>query len=59
MKYLPARYRPKKDIRSMVNDIHMSARLMGALKDEMADKEAEVEPFDIAMQLLLLPKLKI
>ncbi len=42
-KYLPARYRPKRDLTDMINDVHTSARLVGALKDEMADKEAEVD----------------
>ena len=42
-KYLPARYRPKRDLTDLINDIHTSARLVGALRDEMADKEAEID----------------
>ena len=40
---MPARYRPKRDLTDLINDIHTSARLVGALRDEMADKEAEID----------------
>ena len=39
MKYIPARYRPKKDISDMVSDIHVSARLVGELRDMIQDTE--------------------
>jgi hypothetical protein len=43
MKYIPARYRPKRDIANLVNDIHLSARLVGSLRDDIADKEDAVD----------------
>ena len=44
MRYIPAQYRPKKDISSLVNDIHSSARLVGALRDELKDNdEVDIE----------------
>lgn len=39
MKYIPARYRPKKDIADMVSDIHISARLVGELRDMIQDDD--------------------
>jgi hypothetical protein len=41
--YLPKRYRPKKNIASMVGDIHMSARLAVELQDVFKDDEGEGE----------------
>jgi len=43
MKYIPARYRPKKNLSNLINDIHMSARLVGAIRDELADKEEDID----------------
>ena len=42
-KFLPARYRPKKDISNLINDMHTSARLVGALRNEIGDKEEDID----------------
>jgi hypothetical protein len=41
--YLPKRYRPKKNIASLVGDIHQSARLAAELQDVFKDDEGEGE----------------
>lgn len=41
MKYLPKRYRPKKDISSLVGNIHSSARLAAELQDAFKDDEGD------------------
>ncbi len=43
MQYIPKRYRPKKNIASLVGNIHTSARLAAELQDAFKDDEGEGE----------------
>ena len=58
MQYLPKRYRPKKDLHSIVSNIHSSARLAAELQDVFKDEEGQGEVIKTAEDLAEEARLK-